>query len=78
MVSQLQAMKAWMETCRDAFTSITDSSSGGASGGISGYQLQPIAGYCVRSTDNEYDFDNLTELLLDGTAQECADACDNL
>jgi len=74
MVSQLQAMKAWMETCRDAFTSITDSSSGG----ISGYQLQPIAGYCVRSTDNEYDFDNLTELPLDGTAQECADACDNL
>jgi hypothetical protein len=31
----------------------------------------------VRSTDNEYDFDNLTELLETSTSPgQCADACD--
>jgi hypothetical protein len=31
--------------------------------GTPGYRRDSKDGYCVRSTDNEYDFDNLTELL---------------
>jgi hypothetical protein len=42
------------------------------------YELQPLQGYCVRSTDNDYDEDKYTTMYesSDSTYQ-CAIACNN-
>jgi hypothetical protein len=43
------------------------------------YQLQSEPGFCVRSTDNEYDLSNLTEMLTTSdSVYECSIACNDI
>jgi hypothetical protein len=45
--------------------------------GTGGYQRDSQDGYCVRSTDNDYDNSNLTTMFSEGASiAECAAACD--
>jgi hypothetical protein len=42
------------------------------------YELQATQGYCERSTDNDYDNDNLTEYYeTSDSTYQCAIACNN-
>jgi hypothetical protein len=39
--------------------------------------LEPASGFCARTTDNSYDFDNLREMYSSGASiSDCAAGCD--
>jgi hypothetical protein len=45
--------------------------------GTGGYQRESQDGYCVRSTDNDYDTSNLTTIFSEGASEsDCAAGCD--
>jgi chromosome segregation ATPase len=54
-ISILETDRTIMQGCTNYLSEIKDS----FVNGHGEYELQSIGGYCVRSTDNDYDFDNL-------------------
>lgn len=61
-----------MQGCTDFLSKMKDS----FMNGHGEYEMQPIAGSCVRSSDNEYNFDNLTTLYETSmSVYQCAVAC---
>jgi hypothetical protein len=71
-VSTLEAERDQLESCTQSLNTIRST----FENGHGEYELQPTQGYCVRSSDNDYDTD-LSNVMLNTSESvyECAAAC---
>jgi hypothetical protein len=71
-ISALETHQAHLESCTQSLNEVRAS----FENGYGEYEQQSTTGYCVRSTDNANDFDNMTEMYeTSESVYDCAVSC---